>query len=86
MNSIPRSTIPSFSEADAAILNCVVAAPSHQVAAEWVGCSPTHLRRLLKVLRERFDVDNNLQLVVLASLHGAIDPAKVLPGTRPSAV
>ncbi|WP_344486438.1 hypothetical protein [Glycomyces endophyticus] len=75
-----------FSKTDSELLSCIIAAPSHQVAAEWLGCSATHLRRLLKLMRERFDVENNLQLIVLASVHGAIDPSKVLPHSISSAV
>ncbi|GAB4007488.1 hypothetical protein GCM10029992_61370 [Glycomyces albus] len=71
--------VPAFSETDVEVLNCYIAAPSHQVAAEWLGYSSTHLRRLLKLLRERFNVDTNVQLIVLASHHGAIDARKVLP-------
>ena len=61
------------------MLSCLIAAPSQEVAAEWLGFSPTHLRRLLKELRVRLEVDTNEQLIVLASVNGAVDPEKVLP-------
>ncbi|WP_199038328.1 hypothetical protein [Glycomyces salinus] len=79
MDPRPPRSVPAFSETDVEVLNCYIAAPSHQVAAEWLGYSSTHLRRLLKLLRERFNVDTNIQLIVLASHYGAIDARKVLP-------
>lgn len=68
-----------FTKEDSQLLSCVIAAPSQGVAAEWLGFTPTHLRRLLRGLRQRFEVDTNEQLIVLASVSGAIDPEKVLP-------
>lgn len=68
-----------FNPADIKLLTCVICAPSRDAAAEWLGCSPTHLRRRLRELRTRFDVDTNEQLIVLAAVRGHIDPEKVLP-------
>ncbi|MGP4112742.1 hypothetical protein ACTWP5_17765 [Streptomyces sp. 4N509B] len=73
-----RQSVP-FTKEDSQILSCVIAAPNQGVAAEWLGFTPTHLRRLLRELRQRFEVDTNEQLIVLASVSGAIDPRKVLP-------
>jgi serine/threonine protein kinase HipA of HipAB toxin-antitoxin module len=68
-----------FSKEESRLLSCLISAPSQEVAAEWLGFTPTHLRRLLRELRKRLNVDTNEQLIVLALLHGAIDPQKVLP-------
>ncbi|MCH7230612.1 hypothetical protein L0U85_07065 [Glycomyces sp. L485] len=69
----------SFTASDVELLACVICAPSRDAAAEWIGCSSTHLRRRLRDLRDRFKVDTNEQLIVLASVSGLIDPRKVLP-------
>ncbi|WP_026932311.1 hypothetical protein [Glycomyces tenuis] len=79
MNLPPSHTPTALGATEIELLNCLIAAPSQEVAAQWLGYSPTHLRRLLKDLRNRFAVDTNAQLIVLASVSGAIDPAKVLP-------
>jgi hypothetical protein len=67
------------------LISCLIAAPNQVVAADWVGCSPTHLRRQLKELRERFEVETNAQLIVVASVSGSVNPAKVLPFRQPLA-
>lgn len=79
MNTPQIRAIDEFTPDEVRLLSCLIAAPSQIVAAEWVGCTPTHLRRLLKDLRSRLDVDNNWQLVLLAQAGGLIDLEKVLP-------
>ena len=73
------ATADRFTSEDIDLLACVISAPDREAAAEWLGCSPTHLRRRLRDLRDRFAVDTNEQLIVLASISGSIDPRKVLP-------
>ena len=68
-----------FSSDDRELLNCLIAAPTQKVAAEWLEVSSTHLRRRLKELRDKTSVETNAQLIVLASISGAVDPGKVLP-------
>ncbi|WP_298417421.1 hypothetical protein [Brevibacterium sp.] len=79
MDALSTPDSPRFHPKDIEIMNCFVAAPSQAVASDWIGCSPTHLRRQLKELRRRFDLDTNEQLIVLATSNGAVDPRKVLP-------
>lgn len=68
-----------FDPEDIELLACVICAPNRDTAAEWLGCSSTHLRRRLRKLRKQFNVDTNEQLIVLASVSGSIAPEKVLP-------
>ncbi|WP_026925303.1 hypothetical protein [Glycomyces arizonensis] len=79
----PRSSVDSriFTTGDGELLSCLIAAPSQALAAEWLDITPTHLRRQLKELRDKAGVDTNSQLIVLATVSGVVDPAKVLPYT-----
>jgi hypothetical protein len=75
----PLTTTSRFSADEIELLSCVIAAPNHENAAAWLGCSPTHLRRRLKQTRDRFRVETNAQLIVLASVSRSIDLDRVLP-------
>lgn len=79
MNLPPPGNPDVFSPHDCEVLTCLISAPTQEVAAEWLGLSATHLRRRLKDLRVRANVETNAQLIVLASISGIVDPTKVLP-------
>lgn len=81
MNPPPSDELPRLFNTDIELLSCLIAAPTQAVAAEWLDISPTHLRRRLKELRDQVGVETNSQLIVLASVSGAVDPVKVLPYT-----
>jgi hypothetical protein len=76
---VNSKAISEFRADEVELLHCLVAAPTHKVAAEWVGHSHTHFRRRLSDLRDRTGVETNYQLIVLASVSGALDVQKVLP-------
>jgi hypothetical protein len=66
---------------DRDVLAHLIAAPDQQTAAQWLGITDRHLRRRVDSIMVKFGAETTLQMVVMATLNGDVDPKAVPVGT-----
>ncbi|GAA2320180.1 hypothetical protein GCM10010403_06920 [Glycomyces rutgersensis] len=74
---------PSSSPRDREVIAHLIAAPDQQTAAEWLGITDRHLRRRVDSIMRRFGAETTLQMVVMATLYGDVNP-KAVPANTPA--
>lgn len=83
MNSFEpgAASIVPLTESELKILSHVIAAPNQQTAAAWLGTSRRHLRRRIGAISEKLGAETTLQMVVLATMQGLVDPKSLPEGS-----
>jgi hypothetical protein len=68
---------------DREVLAHLIAAPDQQTAAQWLGITDRHLRRRVDSIMLKFGAETTLQMVVMATLNGDVNP-KAVPVDSPA--
>jgi hypothetical protein len=77
----PPESAPQLTPRDRDVLAHLIAAPDQQTAAQWLGITDRHLRRRVDSIMVKFGAETTLQMVVMATLNGDVDPKAVPVGT-----
>lgn len=77
----PPESAPQLTPRDREVLAHLIAAPDQQTAAEWLGITDRHLRRRVDSIMLKFGAETTLQMVVMATLNGDVNPKAVPVGT-----
>lgn len=77
----PRA--PKSTPRDREVIAHLIAAPDQQTAAEWLGITDRHLRRRVDSIMRRFGAETTLQMVVMATIYGDVNP-KAVPANTPA--
>ncbi|THV28342.1 hypothetical protein [Glycomyces paridis] len=74
-------TAATLTEAELQVLSHVIAAPNQHTAAAWLGISARHLRRHIDAICEKLGAETTLQMVVIATMRGLVDPKSLPEGS-----
>lgn len=78
----PPESAPQLTPRDREVLAHLIAAPDQQTAAEWLGITDRHLRRRVDSIMVKLGAETTLQMVVMATLNGDVNPKAVPVGSR----